>query len=61
MSRTPITPVRIPAAIKAAALEWCEQHGIGLSELIVKALIAEIGQPELETAIPPKGRPKNAG
>lgn len=59
MTKTPITPVRLPEPIKEAAQAWCAEHGgVPLSETMIVALCHHIGQPELVDVIRQRGRPK---
>lgn len=61
MTKTPITPVRLPEPIKEAAQAWCAEHGgAPLSETMVVALCHHIGRPDLVDVIRQRGRPKAA-
>jgi hypothetical protein len=57
MARTPLTAIRIPAEIKAAAEAWCQKNGMSLSRLVLIGILREIGRLDLLDAAPPLGRP----
>lgn len=59
MAETPITPIRIPPDIKAAAIAFCDTKGINLSDLVRQGICREINRPDLlEQSVMQEGRPK---
>ncbi len=59
MSNTKPTTLRIPEPIRRAAQQYCDEHQVPLSVLLIEGLLTRIGREDLRSHVPKKGRPKN--
>jgi hypothetical protein len=50
--------ILMPAAMRAALQARADELGLTVGAIVVRAVAAELGQPELMASVRPRGRPR---